>query len=346
MCCSLGWGQFGKIFFQLLWCKASGVEVVVMITSLSKSWNTDLRTLYAYLQGKLDQFLAWHYHRLFFSPEAFYLSQLFFFVMGWVSKATVAEAYCHVNHHAEQLVLQVQGAVHTDCLWDSCWLLYGLPSGCFMEAWTVPSASVFFSKLCHKIPQTSLLIMYKNFTRTSHPGKWGSLKNLRLMVLRRMILLMFPRMVFRRMVLVVFLLWMSLMPHHHLHHHHHHHHRLQSPCILRIMQLWCLQSPWTLRIMHLWCLQSPWTLRIMQLCHQSPCILLHKMQSCHWDKIFFIVLKDCPSLQAFVSLLLHQTRLELMTDAGIAVNVQKMILNLKPLHQHFMMILWLYLIFF
>ena len=61
---------------------------------------------------------------------------------------------------------------------------------------------------------------------------------------------------------------------------------------------------------------------------------------------FFIVLKDCPSLQAFVSLLLHQTRLELMTDAGIAVNVQKMILNLKPLHQHFMMILWLYLIFF
>ena len=46
-----------------------------------------------------------------------------------------------------------------------------------------------------------------------------------------------------------------------------------------------------------------------------------------------------------MSLLLHQTRLELMTDAGIAVNVQKMILNLKPMHQHFMMILWLYLFF-
>jgi len=100
--------------------KASNVEVVVMITSLSRSWNTDLRTLYAYLlQGSLDQFLAWHYHRLFFSPEAFYLSQLIFFVMGWVSKATVAEAYCHVIHHAKQVVLQVQGAVHTDCLWDS-----------------------------------------------------------------------------------------------------------------------------------------------------------------------------------------------------------------------------------
>jgi hypothetical protein len=35
-----------------------------------------------------------------------------------------------------------------------------------------------------------------------------------------------------------------------------------------------------------------------------------------------------------------------MTDAGIAVNVQKMIMNLKPVHQHFMVILWLYLIFF
>ena len=33
-----------------------------------------------------------------------------------------------------------------------------------------------------------------------------------------------------------------------------------------------------------------------------------------------------------------------MTDAGIAVNVQKMILNLKPVHQHAAMILWLYLI--
>ena len=30
-----------------------------------------------------------------------------------------------------------------------------------------------------------------------------------------------------------------------------------------------------------------------------------------------------------------------MTDAGIAVNVQKMILNLKPVHQHAAMILWL-----
>ena len=61
---------------------------------------------------------------------------------------------------------------------------------------------------------------------------------------------------------------------------------------------------------------------------------------------FFYCLKDNPSLQAFVSLLLHQTRLELMTDAGIADNVQKMILNLKPLHQHCMMILLLYLILF
>ena len=224
MCCSLGWGQF--VFFSTpsMRFKACDVEVVVMITSLSKSWSTDLRTLYAYLQGSLDQFLAWHYHRLFFSPEAFYLSQLIFFVMGWVSKATVAEAYCHVIHHAKQLVLQVQGAVHTDCLWDSRWLQQGLPSGCFMEAWTVPNASVFFKLVstCHKIPQTSLLIMYKNFTRTSHPGKWGSLKNLMLM------------MVFRRMVffLMVFLLWMALllwmMEPHHLHHHHHH--RLQGPC--------------------------------------------------------------------------------------------------------------------
>ena len=113
-------GQFG-IFFSTpsMRFKACDVEVVVMITSLSKSWSTDLRTLYAYLQGSLDQFLAWHYHRLFFSPEAFYLSQLIFFVMGWVSKAAVAEAYCHDIHHAKQLVLQVQGAVHTDCLWDS-----------------------------------------------------------------------------------------------------------------------------------------------------------------------------------------------------------------------------------
>jgi hypothetical protein len=120
MFCSLGWGQFEKIFLSTpsMRFKACDVEVVVMITSLSRSWNTDLRTLYAYLQGSLDQFLAWHYHRLFFSPEAFYLS-LIFFVMGWVSKAAVAEAYCHDIHHAKQLVLQVQGAVHTDCLWDS-----------------------------------------------------------------------------------------------------------------------------------------------------------------------------------------------------------------------------------
>ena len=34
-----------------------------------------------------------------------------------------------------------------------------------------------------------------------------------------------------------------------------------------------------------------------------------------------------------------------MTDAGIAVSVQKMILDLKPDQQHFMMILWLNLFF-
>jgi hypothetical protein len=80
MFCSLGWGQFEKIFLSTpsMRFKACDVEVVVMITSLSRSWNTDLRTLYAYLQGSLDQFLAWHYHRLFFSPEAFYLSLIFF----------------------------------------------------------------------------------------------------------------------------------------------------------------------------------------------------------------------------------------------------------------------------
>ena len=56
----------------------------------------------------------------FLFSGSFLFVTIVFFVMGWVSKATVAEAYCHVNHHAEQLVLQVQGAVHTDCLWDSC----------------------------------------------------------------------------------------------------------------------------------------------------------------------------------------------------------------------------------
>ena len=38
--------------------KACGVEVVVMITSLSKSWNSDLRTLYGFLMGTVDEFLV------------------------------------------------------------------------------------------------------------------------------------------------------------------------------------------------------------------------------------------------------------------------------------------------
>ena len=195
-----------------------------MITSLSRSWNTDLRTLYAYLQGSVDQFLAWHYHRLFFSPEAFYLSQVIFFCHGLGVKSNCSWGLlpCHpscktigfASPRSSSHGLLVRFTL------TSVRFALRLLRGSLDRAKCI----CFFSKLvstCHKIPQTSLLIMYNSsFTRTFHPGKWGSLKNL--------MLLMVFRMVFFLMVFLLWmaLLWMALQPHHL----HHHHHRLQGPC--------------------------------------------------------------------------------------------------------------------
>ena len=51
------WAVSSKVLIAIGSCKASGIDVVVMVVSLSKSWDKDVVQLYEFLHGNVSAFL-------------------------------------------------------------------------------------------------------------------------------------------------------------------------------------------------------------------------------------------------------------------------------------------------
>ena len=142
MFCSLAWGQFGEIFFQLLRCGLR--HVVWKLSSWLPAWaNLGTLTWELSMGSWWVQWMSsWHEiitNLSFLRKLSIYYNWFFL----WVVSSWVSEACCDVIHHAKQLVLPFPGEVQKDCCWDLFWLQGGLPSGWFMEAWTMPNAFFF-----------------------------------------------------------------------------------------------------------------------------------------------------------------------------------------------------------